>query len=162
MIGWDEILQGGLTSGAAVMSWRGTAGGVAAAQAGHHVVMAPSSHLYFSRAAALPKGAQLGLFATPNISLETVYNYDPTPPVLTNAQRKLVLGAEACIWAEKYHIPEWLEMVAFPRMCALSEITWSPAAGKSLPEFLNRMKTHQARLDACGVNQLRQSEVKSK
>jgi hexosaminidase len=160
MIGWDEILQGGLTPGAAVMSWRGTVNGVKAAQAGHQVVMSPSSHLYFSRAAALPKGTPLPVFAPPSISLETVYNYDPVPAVLTDTQRNLILGAEACIWTEKYHTAEWLEMVAFPRLCALAEATWTSATAKNLPVFLNRMRTHQARLDACKVHYVRPVEAK--
>jgi hexosaminidase len=151
MIGWDEILQGGLTPGATVMSWRGMAEGIKAARSGHEVVMSPNAVLYFNRGNPTPANLKSPVFAPPSISLETVYNFDPVPAELTAAQRKLILGAEACIWTEKLHTPKWLELIAFPRLCALSEVAWTPASGKSLPDFQGRMKTHQLRLDACQV-----------
>jgi hexosaminidase len=151
LIGWDEILKGDLAPSAAVMSWRGTGGGVAAVKAGHAAVMAPHMYLYLNKALPSPRLDQPPVLATPAISLEKVYNYDPMPANLTAGQQKLVLGAEACIWTERLHTPEWLDRIAFPRLCAVAETTWTPAGATNLPGFIDRLGVHRRRLDAHGV-----------
>lgn len=150
LIGWDEILEGGLAEGATVMSWRGEAGGIAAAQAGHDVVMTPGSHTYFdhyqSRAPGEPHA--IGGY-TP---LSKVYEYEPIPATLTPEQATRVLGAQYQLWTEYMPNPRHVEYMAFPRACAMSEVLWSPREGRDYPQFLARLTTHLQRLDRLNVN----------
>ena len=150
LIGWDEILHGGLAPNATVMSWRGTAGGVDAAKAGHPAIMAPNKYLYFNRAqAAGPDQPPAPLRVS--IPLAAVYNYEPVPGGLTPAQEQLILGAEACLWTERLNKSEWLETMTYPRLCALAEITWSPKSARDFDDFSKRMQTHRQRLDMARV-----------
>jgi hexosaminidase len=150
LIGWDEILHGGLAPNATVMSWRGTAGGLAAAKAGHPAVMAPNKYLYFNRAQAVgPDQPPAPLRVS--IPLAAVYNYEPVPNGLTPAQEQLILGAEACLWTERLNKSEWLETMTYPRLCALAEITWSPKSARDFDDFSKRMQTHRQRLDMARV-----------
>jgi hexosaminidase len=151
LIGWDEILQGGLAPNATVMSWRGTNGGVAAVKAGHQAVMAPNVYLYFNRAQATGPGQPPAPRRQP-ISLQMVYDHEPVPGGLTPSQEQLVLGAEACLWTERVHKPEWLEMLSYPRLCALAEVDWSPRAARDWEQFATRMETHRRRLEVQGVS----------
>ncbi len=150
LIGWDEILEGGLAPNATVMSWRGTKGGIAAARAGHDVVMSPNSHCYFdhyqSRDTANEPPAIGGY--TP---LAKVYGYEPIPDALTPEQAKHVLGAQANHWTE--YIPHaWqVEYMAWPRGCALAEVVWSPKAARDFDAFRARLVPHLRRLDALVV-----------
>lgn len=151
LIGWDEILEGGLAPGAAVMSWRGIEGGIAAAKAGHDVVMSPTSHAYFdyyqSRVSLTePKG--IGGY----VPIEKVYSFDPVPPALKANEAKRVLGGQANLWAEFIPHPKHLEYMAYPRLCAMAEVLWSPNAGRSFDEFSQRLATHLVRLDRLDVN----------
>jgi hexosaminidase len=150
LIGWDEILQGGLAPNATVMSWRGLAGGIAAAKAGHPAVMSPSQLLYFNRAQSSAPG-QPPSPPRALITLQKVYDYDPVPAGLTADQEGLILGAEACLWTERVHKTAWLETLTFPRLCALAEVTWSAKAAREWPGFARRMETHRQRLDELGV-----------
>jgi hexosaminidase len=150
LVGWDEILAGGLAPNATVMSWRGIGGGVAAVKAGHPAVMAPNKYLYFSRA-QVAGPAQPPAPRTALISLESVYNYEPVPAGLAPAQEQLILGAEACLWTERLNRSEWLETMTYPRLCALAEVTWSPGAARDFAGFSKRMEIHRERLHLMGV-----------
>lgn len=150
MIGWDEILEGGLAEQATVMSWRGTSGGIAAAKAGHDVVMAPAGYTYFdhrqSRDAREP--LSIGGF-TP---LDSAYAFEPVPSELSAAEAKHVLGAQGQLWSEYIPNPKHAEYMAFPRLSALSEVVWSRKERRNFNDFLRRLPSHLARLDAMDVN----------
>ena len=151
MIGWDEILEGGLAENATVMSWRGMDGGIAAAKANHDVVMAPGSHTYFDHYQSRDKTKEplaIGGF-TP---IDSVYAFDPVPPQLTPDEAKHVLGAQAQLWAEYMPNAKHVEYMAYPRMVALSEVLWSAKARRDFTDFTGRLPTHLARLDALDVN----------
>ena len=152
LIGWDEILEGGLAPGATVMSWRGVEGGITAAKAGHDVVMAPTSHLYFDFYQGHPTEKEplaIGGF----LPLEKVYEFDPIPGGFTDEEAAHVLGAQGQIWTEYIPTPAQAEFMGFPRICALAEVVWSPQAQRSYPGFLARLKGgHLARLGAMKVN----------
>ncbi len=139
LLGWDEILEGGLAPNAAVMSWRGVQGGIAAAQAGHPVVMSPTTHCYFD----------YDYTTTPT---EKVYAYEPIPPELTPEQAKHVLGAQANMWTHLARNDKAIDEQVFPRLCALAETVWSPAEGRNWDDFQARMKTHAERLKRNGVS----------
>jgi hexosaminidase len=150
LIGWDEILEGGLAPNAAVMSWRGTQGGLAAARAGHDVVMTPGSHTYFdhyqSRNTTLEPLA-IGGF----LPLDTVYSYEPVPAELEPEFQKHILGAQGQVWTEYIEGPKNVEYMAFPREAALAEVLWTPPARRDLADFLARLATHLERLRALDV-----------
>lgn len=138
LVGWDEILEGGLAPGATVMSWRGIQGGIAAAKAGHDVVMSPTSHCYFD----------YGYDTTP---VEKVYSYDPIPSELVGAERGRVLGGQANVWTEWLSSPEEVEEMAYPRALALSEVLWTQPDRKSWADFQGRMGARLLALDQAGV-----------
>ena len=150
LVGWDEILEGGLAPGATVMSWRGEAGGIQAAKAGHDVVMAPNSHTYFDHYQAEPAKEPLAIGGF--LPLKKVYSYDPTPDVLTDKQQKRILGVQAQIWTEYIPTDTHAEYMAYPRACALSEVAWTPKEKKAYDNFYNRLQTHLKRLDYLHVN----------
>jgi len=150
LIGWDEILEGGLAPGATVMSWRGQAGGIAAAKAGHDVVMAPNSHTYFDYYQADPKTEPLAIGGY--LPLEKVYGYDPVPAELSTEQARHILGVQGQVWTEYIPEPNKVEYMAFPRACALAEVAWTPKEIKDFNDFRVRLDVHLKRLDAIGVN----------
>jgi hexosaminidase len=155
LIGWDEILEGGLAENATVMSWRGMDGGIAAAKANHDVVMAPGSHTYFDHYQSRDKTKEplaIGGF-TP---LDTVYAFEPVPPQLTAAEAKHVLGAQAQLWTEYMPNAKHVEYMAYPRMVALSEVLWSAKTRRDYADFTTRLPAHLARLDALDVNYRKQ------
>ena len=149
IIGWDEILEGGLAPGAAVMSWHGTTGAVAAAQANHQVVLSPTSHCYFdyyqSRSPAQPKA--IGGY----LPIEKVYDFNPLPTGLPQAREACVLGGQANLWTEYIDTQRQLDYMTFPRACALAEVLWSQADDRSWEEFSHRLEVHLRRLDALNV-----------
>jgi hexosaminidase len=150
IIGWDEILEGGLAPDATVMSWRGVAGGIEAARQGHDVIMSPGSHLYFDHYQG-PRETEplaIGGFTT----LERVYGFEPVPPGLTPAEAGHVLGAQANVWTEYIPTSGHVEYMAFPRMLALAEVVWTPVADRSWDDFARRLPDQLARLDALQVN----------
>jgi hexosaminidase len=147
LIGWDEILEGGLAPNATVMSWRGTAG----AREGHDVVMAPTSHTYFDYYQSRDHDVEPRAFGG-FLPLDTVYAYEPVPSELTPEQARHVLGAQAQHWTEYMRTPRHVEYMAFPRLAALAEVVWTPAARKDFADFRRRLDTHMARLSALGVN----------
>jgi len=150
MIGWDEILEGGLTPGAVVMSWRGTEGGIAAATAGHDVVMSPTSHCYFDYAQA--RGPEEPEAIGGFLPLETVYSFDPLPAALSAAQQKHILGVQGNLWTEYIPTPRVAEYFAYPRAIALAEVAWSPAAQRDFADFQRRLRIHLQRLRLLDVN----------
>jgi hexosaminidase len=150
LIGWDEILDGGLAAGAAVMSWRGEAGGIAAAKAGHDVVMTPSSWTYLDHYQSQgPEPLAIGHGVT---DLAKVYSYDPVPAGLSPAEAGRILGSQGLIWTEYVSTPEHLEYMVWPRLTALAEVFWSPQAGRNFQDFSRRLKAHHERLSALDVH----------
>jgi len=149
LVGWDEILEGGLAKGATVMSWRGDKGGVIAAKAGHDVVMAPTHSTYLDYYQSKSKGEPLAIGGY--LPLEKVYQFEPIPKELTKEEAKHILGAQGQIWTEYIPDPKQAEYMAFPRLCALSEVVWSPK-NKNYPGFILRLKNHLLRLHALDVN----------
>ncbi|MCA1603500.1 MAG: beta-N-acetylhexosaminidase, partial [Acidobacteria bacterium] len=150
LIGWDEILEGGLAPGATVMSWRGVKGGITAAKSGHDVVMAPTTHTYLDYYQSQDPGElpSIGGF----LPMETVYQFEPVPEDLTAAEGKRVLGAQAQLWTEYLPTPGHVEYMAFPRLTALSEVTWSLKERKNYADFLTRLNIHEQRLQHLNVN----------
>ncbi|MCL6736806.1 beta-N-acetylhexosaminidase [Streptomyces neyagawaensis] len=152
LIGWDEILQGGLAPGAAVSSWRGYAGGVTAARAGHDVVMCPEQHVYLDHRQhdGPDEPVPIGYVRT----LEDVFRFEPVPPELTPEEARHVLGTQANVWTEVMEDPARVDYQAFPRLAAFAEVAWSrlPApAERDFADFERRMTSHYRRLDALGV-----------
>ncbi|MFN8876123.1 MAG: beta-N-acetylhexosaminidase [Gemmatimonadota bacterium] len=144
MVGWDEILEGGLAPNATVMSWRGTSGGIAAAQTGHDVVMTPTSHTYFDYYQSRDRSAEplaIGGF----LPLDSVYAYEPVPAALSPGQASRVLGTQGQIWTEYIRTPKEAEYMAFPRLVALSEVAWSPASRRDWRDFRVRLGVQLAR-----------------
>jgi alpha-N-acetylglucosaminidase len=150
LIGWDEILQGGLAPGAVVMSWRGEAGGITAAQAGHDVVMAPTSHTYFDYYQGPPEIEPRAIGGL--IPLEKVYQYEPIPAALNADQAKHVLGGQAQLWGEFIPTASHRQYMTYPRAAAMAEILWSPKQPRNSEQFLLRLAEHLTRLRAMGVN----------
>lgn len=149
LVGWDEILDGGLPSGAIVMSWRGMDGGVRAAQAGHQVVMMPSSSVYFD--AYQSNDPQEPLAIGGYLPLERVYAFEPVPDGLTPEQAGQVLGAQGALWREYMRTTEHLHYMAFPRTIALAEALWTPPARCDFADFRQRLSRHEARLTQLNV-----------
>jgi hexosaminidase len=151
MIGWDEILEGGLTPDATVMSWRGTAGGIKAAQAGHDAVMSPEDPLYFDHRQSTSPQHPPG-FGSSIETLEEVYAYDPVPKELTAEQARHILGTQANLWSCATETEQRLQLFAFPRLCALAEIAWCAPVPKDFGAFKQRLDGQLVRLEARGVN----------
>ncbi|WP_235893362.1 beta-N-acetylhexosaminidase [Litoribacter populi] len=133
LIGWDEILEGGLAPNATVMSWRGEEGGIAAAKMGHNVIMTPNSHLYFDHAQGGKSTEPLNFCCY--LPLEKVYNYSPRPESLTAEQQKYILGVQANLWTEYIPSDTKMEYMIFPRLLALSEIAWLGKERKDYERF---------------------------
>ena len=153
LVGWDEILEGGLAPNATVMSWRGTKGGIAAAESGHDVVMAPVSHTYLDSYQTELREKEPGepLAINNYLPLERVYSFDPLAGIAPEF-RKHVLGAQGQLWTEYIPDPKTLEYKAYPRASALAEVVWSPEARRDYADFTERLEQHFKRLDAMGVN----------
>ncbi len=150
IIGWDEILEGGLAPNATVMSWRGEKGGIEAAKAKHDVIMTPTDYLYFDYGQGDPKSEPFNIGGF--VPLEKVYSYNPHSKELTEDEKKYILGAQANVWSEYLKKPESVEYMVFPRMLALSEVVWSPHESKNYANFLERLGAHFPRLDKQNVN----------
>ena len=137
IIGWDEILEGGLAPGATVQSWRGMDGAIAATKSGHDAIVSPTSHAYFE-------------YPIETTDLRQVYSFEPVPPGLSKDQARQILGGECNIWTE-YAPQETIDAKTFPRILAMSEVLWSPREGKDYQEFHRRVRYHYQRLDLLGV-----------
>ncbi|MBE0666927.1 MAG: family 20 glycosylhydrolase, partial [Bacteroidales bacterium] len=150
LIGWDEILEGGLAPGAAVMSWQGFEGGIAAAKAGHNVVMTPVSHCYFNIYQGDPAtepASYRGL-----LTLKKVYSFEPVPAELNEEEAEYVIGAQGCLWTEYVTDGRTAEYMILPRMTALSEVVWSAPESRNWERFNDRLVKMMERFDAMGVN----------
>lgn len=149
LIGWDEILEGGLAPNAIVMSWRGEEGGIAAAKENHQVIMTPGSHVYLDHSQTKnEKQVTIGGF----LPLETVYSYEPIPKELNAQQAKYVLGAQGNVWTEYMANPAKVEYMIFPRLSALSEVLWSPKESKNWNGFQSKIETMKKRYTIWGAN----------
>ncbi len=137
LIGWDEILEGGLAPGAIVQSWRGLEGAIAAATAEHDAIVSPTTHAYFD-------------YDLKTIDLARVYEFEPIPPELSEAQSKHIIGGECNMWSERAPQP-YIDRQVFPRLTAMAEVLWSPKDGKDFQDFRFRLKQHYPRLEALGV-----------
>ena len=149
IIGWDEIIEGGLVENATVMSWRGEEGGIIAAKSGNNAIMTPTSHLYFDYYQA-KSGEPLAIGGL--IPLEKVYSYEPIPKGLDINQATKILGAQGNIWTEYIKTPEMVEYMSVPRMTALSEIVWSKRRQRDFSEFEKRLNFYKYFLDLKKIN----------
>lgn len=150
IIGWDEILEGGLAPNATVMSWRGTEGGIEAAKQHHDVIMTPGSHVYLDHYQA-PRESEplaIGGFTT----LEKSYSYEPVPDELTEEEAEYILGAQGNVWTEYIHTGDKVEYMAYPRASALAEVTWSPKSKRDFTSFWKRMQPQFKRFEILDVN----------
>ncbi len=148
IIGWDEILEGGLAPNAKVMSWLGEEGGIKSAQQHHEVVMAPYPKYYLDYWQADPESEPLAMGGP--TTLRTMYEYNPVPEVLTPEEQKYIIGVEGCVWTEYMPTPARVEYMAWPRMCAIAEAGWS-SRSKDWDGFTRRLEKHLGRLDRLDV-----------
>ena len=155
LIGWDEILEGGLPPQATVMSWRGVEGGIDAARQGHDVIMTPVSHCYFDYYQADPEfePESIGGYTT----LKEVYSFEPLPSELSEEEARHVLGAQGNLWTEYIPTPAQAEYMSLPRMAALAEVVWTPGSKREWADFRARLDVHYHRLDALRANYSRGS-----
>jgi hexosaminidase len=137
IIGWNEILEGGLAPNAAVMSWQGIKGGVIAAKGKHSVVMTPSSHTYFNQKQSLKEDSLTA--AGRYLPIDSVYAYEPVPGALNEEESRYIWGAQANMWTEYIANPAKVEYMLFPRLSALSEVVWSPRKEKDWESFQRRL-----------------------
>lgn len=150
IIGWDEILEGGLAPNATVMSWRGVKGGIEAARMGHPVVMTPNTHLYldyFQGEPYLEPPAYKG-----HTPLRKVYGYEPVPEELNDDEKKYIIGVQGNVWGEVIHSRTQADYMAYPRGAALAEIAWTPKEHKDWEDFKRRIEAQYQRYDIMGVN----------
>ena len=149
LIGWDEILQGGLAPEATVMSWQGFEGGIAAAMSRHHAVMTPVSHCYFNIYQGDPATEPISFRGL--ITLEKVYSFEPVPPELTPEEGKYIIGAQGCLWTEYVTDGKTAEYMILPRLTALSEVVWTAPENRSWDSFRERLPKLTERFDALGL-----------
>ena len=150
IIGWDEILEGGLAPNATVMSWRGTKGAVEAAKQQHNVILTPGSHCYFDHYQSDSENEPLAIGGF--LPLEKVYSFNPIPEELTKEESKYVLGAQGNVWTEYMQTAEKVEYMVFPRAIALAEVVWSSKKNKNYKNFVDRLESFQKRLEVMNVN----------
>ena len=150
IIGWDEILEGGLAPNATVMSWRGMEGGIAAAKQGNDVIMTPTSHLYFDYYQADPEDEPLAIGG--NTPVKKVYSFEPTPEVLSEQEAEHVIGAQGNLWTEYISTPDYAEYMLLPRMSALAEVVWTPEEKRNFEDFKKRMEVLKERYEALDYN----------
>lgn len=149
IIGWDEILEGGLAQNATVMSWRGEKGGIEAAKQNHYAIMTPGNYAYFDYA----QSAKEDSLTMPGITtLQKVYSYEPIPDDLPQNSRKFILGAQANVWTEYMSSPAKVEYMIFPRMTALSEVLWSSKESRNWDAFEKRLKLQFSRYQLWDAN----------
>ena len=150
LIGWDEILDGGLGASPAIMAWRSEEKAVQAARAGNDVVMALTSHTYFDYYQGPKETEPLAIGG--DLPLEKAYEFEPLPSALTQQEAKRILGGQGQLWTEYIPTPEHLEYMAYPRACALAEALWTPPGLRQYPGFLHRLPNHLERLKQLNVN----------
>jgi hexosaminidase len=144
IIGWDEILEGGLSPNATVMSWRGEEGGIAAAQQHHDVIMTPGKWTYLDHYQADPKTEPLAIGGF--LPVDTVYSYEPAPKALTADEAHFIRGAQGNVWTEYMKTSDYVEYMVYPRALALAEVDWTPKEEKNYADFLARTRAQQGKL----------------
>jgi len=149
LIGWDEILEGGLAPNAVVMSWRGEKGGIEAAKQNHQVIMAPNTYVYFDYSQSDNEDS---VVIGGNLPVEKVYSYDPVPAELNEEQAKYIIGGQANVWSEYMNNPRKVEYMIFPRLSALSEVLWSQKEKKNWNDFEKRLQVQFKRYDLWNAN----------
>lgn len=149
IIGWDEILEGGIAPNATIMSWRGEQGGIEAAKQHHKVIMTPGGYVYFDHAQNKHEDS---LTIGGYLPVETVYNYEPLPKELSADEQKYIIGAQANVWTEYMSNPAKVEYMLFPRLEALSEVLWTPKENKNWDDFKNRLQQQYKRYDLWHVH----------
>ncbi len=150
LIGWDEILEGGLPAEATVMSWRGTKGGIFAAKENHDVIMTPTGYCYFDYYQGDPKNEPVSIGGY--LPLSKVYSFEPVPKELTPREAKHIIGAQGNVWTEYIDSEKKAEYMALPRMAALSEVLWTTKNRKNINNFVKRLRTEFKRYDEMNVN----------
>lgn len=150
MIGWDEILEGGLAPTATVMSWRGEEGGVASANMGHDVIMTPGPWLYLDKYQGDARLSSVSIGGL--LTLEKVYNYDPVPEKIASDKKHHIIGAQGNMWNEYNYNGEEMEYDIYPRIIALAELNWTPKEKKDYKDFERRIENQRVRLDMYNVN----------
>ncbi len=150
IIGWDEILEGGLSENATVMSWRGIKGGIEAAKQNHDVIMSPNSHYYIDYYQGDPKTEPLAICC--NLPLSKVYSFEPYLPELSETEAKHVLGVQANLWTEYISNLNYAEYMAYPRALAVAETGWSTKESKNFEGFKKRLIGHLPAMDALKIN----------
>lgn len=150
IIGWDEILEGGLAPNATVMSWRGERGGIEAAQLGHDAIMTPVSHCYFDYYQSKNPGEPVAIGGF--LPVEKVYHYNPVPKELEQEKAHHILGAQGNVWTEYMKTGDHVEYMILPRMPALSEAVWTPLHLKNYQTFIRRAKEHTSRYRYLNLN----------
>ena len=150
LLGWDEILEGGLSPNAMVMSWRGTKGGIEAAKQNHDVVMSPNSYFYLDYYQADAKTEPLAIGG--NLPLSKCYSFEPNLPELTAEEAKHVVGIQANVWTEYISNIAYAEYMTYPRALALSEVAWSAKEAKNYADFKKRLTGHLPAMDALKIN----------
>lgn len=150
IIGWDEILEGGLAPNATVMSWRGISGGIEAAQQNHNVIMSPNTHVYFDHYQGDPNNEPLAIGGM--LPIKRVYDFEPVPNDLSKEQQKYIIGAQANVWSEYMKTEENVEYMVFPRIDALSEVLWTQKENKDWEDFKFRLFHRLNDYDKLGLN----------
>lgn len=150
LIGWDEILEGGLAPEATVMSWRGTAGGIEAARQRHDVIMTPTTYCYLDYYQSKDPNEPLAIGGY--LPIDSVYSYDPMPTELTAEEGKHILGVQCNVWTEYMAAPAQVEYMAYPRAIAVAEMGWTPQADRDFADFKQRLTLHSRRLNELKVN----------
>jgi hexosaminidase len=156
LIGWDEILEGGLAPNATVMSWRGIEGAVAAAKAGHDTVLSPAPDLYLDH---WQSSGDISPGRSNTLSLKDVYLFDPEPPSIAADQRRHILGLQANIWTEFMRSESRVTYMAYPRTAALAEVAWTPAKRINWDDFQRRLERHLVRYSNLGISYARETPV---
>ncbi len=144
IIGWDEILEGGLAPNATVMSWRGTEGAITAAKEKHNVIMTPTSHCYFDYYQSDNENEPLSIGGF--LPLEKVYHFNPLPDELSKQEKQYIIGAQGNVWSEYMPTESQVEYMAFPRLLAMSEVVWSKEESKDYNDFISRLEHFNERL----------------
>ncbi len=150
IIGWDEILEGGLAPNATVMSWRGIKGGEEAAKQGHNVIMTPNTHFYLDY--YQNKAEEEPLAIGGYLPLSKVYSYNPLAGELTPEEAKHIIGVQGNVWTEYMNESSYVEYMAYPRACAIAEVGWLDFEKRNFDDFAKRLQGHFKRFDAMGVN----------
>jgi len=153
IIGWDEILEGGLAPNATVMSWRGMEGGIEAAKQGHDVIMTPGTHLYLDHYQANPETEPLAIGGLTTV--KKTYSFEPTPKELSKEEAQHILGAQGNVWTEYMKTSDYVEYMVLPRMSALAEVVWTPSEKKDWTNFKSRLEKLSERYEALDYNYAR-------